>query len=97
MHILRACVSHHLLIHNHKMELKKFEIRVLLKHYWKQDYKAAAMARTLCKVEGEGAVSERMAQQWFQHFNAGEGNTTYLPHSDGQLRQPRLGCPVSYP
>ena len=27
-------------MHNHKMELMKFEIRVLLKPYWKQDYKA---------------------------------------------------------
>ena len=52
-----------LLIHNHKMELTKFEIRVLLKHYWKQDYKAAAVARKICEVEGKGVVSECMAQR----------------------------------
>ena len=53
------------------MELTKFEIRVL-KHYWKQDYKAAAEARRICEVEGEDVVSERVAQRWFQRFNTGE-------------------------
>ena len=32
--ILRACGSRQLLIHNHKMELKKVEIRILLNRYW---------------------------------------------------------------
>ena len=45
LRILRACVSRQLLIHNHKMEVKNFEIRVFLKHYCKQDYKAAAAPR----------------------------------------------------
>ena len=44
LRILRACVSRQLLVHNNKMDLTKFEIRVLLKHYWKQEYKAAAAA-----------------------------------------------------
>ena len=60
----------------------KVEIRVLLKHYWKQDYKAAvAAARRICEVEGEGVVSERVAQRCFQRFNTGKGNTKDLPHS----------------
>ena len=59
-HILQACVCRQL-IHNHKIELTKFEIRVLPKHYWKQDYKAAAAVRRICEVEGEG-VSEHVAQ-----------------------------------
>ena len=54
------------------MELTKFEIGVLLKHYWKQDYKAAAVARRIYEVEGEGFVSELVAQQWFQCFNTGD-------------------------
>ena len=33
------------------MELTKFEIRVLLYHYWKQDYKAAVAARRICELE----------------------------------------------
>ena len=62
LHVLRACVSRQLLIHNNKRELAKFEITVLLKHCWKQDYKAAATARRLCEVEGEDVVSERVTQ-----------------------------------
>ena len=55
--------------------------RVLLKHYWKRDYKAAAAARRICEVEGESVVSECVAQRWFQHFNTGEENTKKLPRS----------------
>ena len=47
-------------IHNHKMELTQFESKVFLKHYWKQDYKAAAANRRICEVEGEGVVCERV-------------------------------------
>ena len=32
-------------------------------------------------MEGEGVVIERVAQQWFQHFNTGEENTKDLPRS----------------
>ena len=81
LRILRACVSRQLLIHDHKMELKKFEIRFLLKHYWKQDYKVAAATRSICEMEGEGIVSEHVAQQWFQRFNTGEENTKDVPYS----------------
>jgi hypothetical protein len=27
------------------MEMEKYEVRVLLRHYWKQNYKAAAEAK----------------------------------------------------
>ena len=33
------------------MELTKFGIRVLLKYYWKEDYKADAVAWKICEVE----------------------------------------------
>ena len=62
------------------MELTKFEIRVLLKHYWKQDHKAAATAREICEEEGTDVISEHVAQQLFQHFNAGEEYIEDLPH-----------------
>ena len=65
-------------VHKHKMKFTKFEIRVLLKHYWKQDYKSAAMSRRIYEVEGVCVGSERVAQQWFQHFNTGE-NPKDLP------------------
>ena len=54
--ILRECLSHQLLIHNHKMKLTMFEKRVLLKQYWKQDYKAAAAATRIYEMEGEGSL-----------------------------------------
>ena len=73
-------VSRQLLIYNHKMELTKFEIRVLLKHYCKQDYKAAAAGR-ICEMEGESIVSERVAQRRLQRFNTGEESTKYIPRS----------------
>ena len=57
------------------MELTMFEIRVLLKLDWKQDYKAAAAARIECEVEGESVINERVAQRWFLRFNTGEENT----------------------
>ena len=44
------------------MELTNFEIGVLLKHYWKQDYEAPAAARRICEEEGKGVISERVAQ-----------------------------------
>ena len=68
---LRVSSSRLLLTQNHYMEFTKFEIRFLLKHCWKADYKAAPAARTICEVE-EGVASERVAQRWFQGFNSGE-------------------------
>lgn len=53
------------------MENEKLEIRVLLRHYWKQDYKAGAAARKICEVEGQGVVSTRTARNWFKRFNDG--------------------------
>ena len=79
--ILRAYVNRQWLTHNHKMELTKFEIRVLLKHYWKQDYKAAAGARSICELERESFGSERVAQSCLQRLNTGEENNKDLPSS----------------
>ena len=50
------------------MELAKFENRILLKHYWKQDYKAGAADRRICEVEVEDVVIEWVAERWFR-FN----------------------------
>jgi hypothetical protein len=38
--------------------MEKYEVRVLLTHCWKQNYKAAAETKK-SDVEGEGAVNER--------------------------------------
>jgi transposase len=54
------------------MEMEKYEVRVLLRHYWKQNYKAVAAGGGGCDVEGEGAVNERTAQRWFKRFASGK-------------------------
>ena len=60
------------------MEPTKFEIRVVLKHYWKQDYEAAATAERIYEVKGEVIVSKHVEQRWFQSFNIGKENTKDL-------------------
>ena len=64
-----------------KWNLKKSEIRVLLKRYWKQDYEVAAAVRRigLCEMVGEGIVVERVVQRWFQRFNT-EKKTLRIYH-----------------
>jgi hypothetical protein len=63
------------------MEMEKYKVGVVLRHYWKQNYKAAA-AEKKSDVEGKGAVKERTAQQCFKRFVSGN-----LSLEDGQ----RLG------
>lgn len=38
------------------------EIRILLQHWWKKSYSAAAPTRESCEVKCESFVSERTAQ-----------------------------------
>ena len=68
------------------MSSEKFEIRVLLRHYWKKGLKAASAAQEICDVEGEDTVSTHMAQRWFKRFS--EGNTSVED-------QPRSGRPTT--
>jgi hypothetical protein len=53
------------------MEMEKYELQVLLGHYWKQNYTTAAAVKKICEVESKGAVNERMAQRWFKRFAGG--------------------------
>jgi hypothetical protein len=53
------------------MEMEKYAVRILLRHYWKQSHKAAAAAKDICDVEGEGTVNERTAPRWFRRFASG--------------------------
>jgi hypothetical protein len=54
------------------IEMEKYEVQVLLRHYWKQNYKAVAAAKKICDVEGKGAVNECTAQWWFEQFASGD-------------------------
>lgn len=60
---------------------EKFEIRVLLKHYWKKGLSPAAATREICAIEGEGFVSETTARKWFNRFNDGDTSLQDQPRS----------------
>jgi transposase len=54
------------------MEMEKYEVRVLLRHYWKQNYShGSSKNKKKCDVEGRGAVNEHTAQRWFKQFASG--------------------------
>jgi histone-lysine N-methyltransferase SETMAR len=63
------------------MSQETIEIRVLLKHYWKKGLKATKAAREICSVEGEDAVSVRVAQMWFKRFKEGDLDVKDKPRS----------------
>ena len=69
-----------------RMSLKKFEIRVLLRHYWKKGLNATSAAKEIRDVEGEDVVDAQMAQRWFKRFS--DGNTSLED-------QPRSGRPTA--
>jgi hypothetical protein len=66
------------------MEMEKYGVRVLLRHYWKQNYKAAEKKK--CDAESEGAVNERTAQWWFKRFASGNLNL----EDEQRLRRPQI-------
>jgi len=55
--------------------MKNFEIRILLRHYWNQEFKATEAAKKICEVEEKDVVSVCTSQKWFINFNKGH---TYL-------------------
>ena len=57
----------------------KNEIRVLLRHYWKQGFNVTAYARKICEVEGKDVVSNRVAQIWLKKFT--NGNMDFVDKS----------------
>ena len=49
--------------------MNNFEIRVLLRHYWKKGLSVrAAAAAEIYKVEGEGTIGKTAAIKWFKRF-----------------------------
>jgi len=46
--------------------MNNFEIRVLLRYYWKKGLSARATAAEICKVEGEGTIGKTAAIKWFK-------------------------------
>jgi transposase len=60
---------------------EKYEIRVLLRHYWKKGLSSRDAAAEICNVEGEGMVKKTAAAKWFKRFNNGETSLADLPRS----------------
>lgn len=52
----------------------KYEILVVLLHYWKRQLSAAESTRLIVEVEGPDALNERTARRWFSKFNSGDTN-----------------------
>lgn len=48
------------------------EILAILRHYYKQGFKATDAARIICQFEGEDAISERTSQNWYKRFKSGD-------------------------
>ena len=44
-------------------EITNFELRVLLRHYWRKNLDAKAAAKAVFDVEGEDTVAPRTAQK----------------------------------
>ncbi len=40
-----------------KTKDEKYDILVLLRHYWKKGIIASAATRQICEIEGEGAIN----------------------------------------
>jgi [histone H3]-lysine36 N-dimethyltransferase SETMAR len=62
-----------------KMTSTKYEIRVLLRHYWKRKFSTRDACKEICEFEGEGIVAQRTAAKWFKRFNDGDLNLEDKP------------------
>ena len=61
----------------------KYEIFVILLHYWKRQLSAAESTRLIADVEGPDALNERTARRWFSKFDSGD---TSLQRAQGSGR-----------
>jgi histone-lysine N-methyltransferase SETMAR len=62
------------------MTSRKINRAVLLYEY-KKGSTAAEASRNICRAFGAGAVSERVAQNWFARFKSGDETIEDLPHT----------------
>jgi transposase len=52
--------------------MQQIEIRVLLRHYWKQGFNTTGAARKMGEVKGDDVVLDRTARIWFKKFDDGD-------------------------
>ncbi|CAF4060430.1 unnamed protein product [Rotaria magnacalcarata] len=61
--------------------MNNFEIRVLLRHYWKKGLSARAAAAEIREVESEGTIGKTAAIKWFKRFEDGDLDFKDKPRS----------------
>jgi histone-lysine N-methyltransferase SETMAR len=61
--------------------MNNFEIRVLLRRYWKKGLSVRAAAAKICKVEGEGTIGKTAAIKWFKRSEDGDFDLEDNPRS----------------
>ena len=59
----------------------RIEILAILRHYFKLGLKATEAARRIREVEGNEAISDRTAQNWFKRFKGGDISLEIKPKS----------------
>ena len=67
-----------------KREENKQHFWHIIPYYFKKGENATEMQKKICAVNGEGAVTDRMCQQWFVKFCAGD----FLPDDALWLGRP---------
>ena len=50
-------------------------------YYFKEGKNATEMQKVICAVYGEGAVTDRTCQKWFEKFRAGDFSLDNAPRS----------------
>ena len=68
-----------------KINLSLREIRVLLLHEFRLGHKATEAANNICSTMGQGLVSTRTAQRWFNQFKNGDLELDDVPRSDRSM------------
>ena len=61
--------------------MDNFEIRVFLRHYSEKGLSARAAVTEICKVEGEGTISETIVIKWVKRFQDGDFDFEDKPRS----------------
>ena len=72
--------------HGLKMNLSRREIRVLLLQEFRLGHKVMEAVNNICSTVGEGVLSIRTAQHWFNHFKSGSFELDDLPRSGRPLK-----------
>ena len=60
---------------------EKMQIRTVLVYEFRKGTTAAETFRSICQVFGEGVISKRLCEQWFQKFSSGDYSLNDQPRS----------------